>query len=96
MLPCVKTGWFSHDRSDGKGFLEPVGWVFMGRMIDTDNGFKQQLKVAEPPVSWQEWKHGEKPSNEELINGRSCVLVIRRALITGLEEDCKTNEGIHI
>jgi len=51
MLPCVKTGWFSHDRSDGKGFLEPVGWVFMGRMIDTDNGFKQQLKVAEPPVS---------------------------------------------
>lgn len=38
----------------------------------------------------------EKSSNEELINGCSYVLVIRRALITGLEEDCETNEEIHI
>lgn len=38
----------------------------------------------------------EKSSNEQLINGCSCVLVIRRALITGLEEDCESNEEIHL
>lgn len=38
----------------------------------------------------------EKSSNEELINGCSCVLVIRRALIIGLEEDCESNEEIHL
>lgn len=38
----------------------------------------------------------EEFSDEELINGCSFVLVIRRALITGLEEDSETNEEIHI
>lgn len=38
----------------------------------------------------------ENSSNEELINGCSYVLVIRRALIAGLEEDHETNEEIHI
>lgn len=38
----------------------------------------------------------EKSSNEDLINGCSFVLGIRRALIAGLEEDRETNDEIHI